>query len=122
MIHVFSEPMVAFRVGAPFRFIEAGRNAQYGNDDKSSLTQKLIKSELVHCPDRGSEESGTTLDISDVQSCGGVFRLPYYSMLRNKTDLIRSSYFRYQPRLDSAEALNCILLDRLRPYMVSDTL
>eukprot|EP00914_Ancora_sagittata_P034313 GHVO01069293.1.p1 GENE.GHVO01069293.1~~GHVO01069293.1.p1 ORF type:complete len:144 (+),score=7.90 GHVO01069293.1:136-567(+) len=111
------EGQLIFRVGASFRFDESGHHARYGNSDKYSLTKRLIQSNLMHCPDRGRDEFGEALDINDVESCGGVFRLPYYSMLRNEKDLIRSSDVRQRPRRDSLKVLNCIVLDRMRPYM-----
>eukprot|EP00918_Siedleckia_nematoides_P062975 GHVU01137166.1.p1 GENE.GHVU01137166.1~~GHVU01137166.1.p1 ORF type:complete len:342 (+),score=-2.92 GHVU01137166.1:80-1105(+) len=111
------EAQLAIRVGAPFLFAESGDHAHYGKRDKFSLTLKARESKLMHCRDTGFDDHKTALDIGDVQSCGGVFRLPYYSMLRNELDLIRSSDARKLPRRDSVNVLNCILLDRLRPYM-----
>eukprot|EP00914_Ancora_sagittata_P034317 GHVO01069298.1.p1 GENE.GHVO01069298.1~~GHVO01069298.1.p1 ORF type:complete len:127 (+),score=5.21 GHVO01069298.1:136-516(+) len=107
------EGQLIFRVGASFRFDESGHHARYGNSDKYSLTKRLIQSNLMHCPDRGRDEFGEALDINDVESCGGVFRLPYYSMLRNEKDLIVLSKTRTKPRRNAVTVLNCILKDRL---------
>eukprot|EP00914_Ancora_sagittata_P006871 GHVO01013700.1.p1 GENE.GHVO01013700.1~~GHVO01013700.1.p1 ORF type:complete len:140 (+),score=14.66 GHVO01013700.1:173-592(+) len=107
------EAQVAIRIGAPHLYSEYGFSSLYAQNNKFSLLKRIHENEATHCHLSGYDDLTTELDTEDIEECGGVYRLPYYSMLPDELQLTISAQARKDPRRHALSVLECILAARL---------